>query len=943
MGPKKKRKTNDQEGIVHDKTSNESMTNVSENNAALLQFLISENSSDNPEKNEEVIENSDNGVTTVTKTIIRYKTVTKGRGYEVQQLKRKLFDHQEKMTTLRKLDYNKDGDESRMDYILKVFRTALRGKIKQVDGQELLSVTRSWWGHHYGNFKTHGIIPNLEGRVGRHRAIHPKFDEEIREEVDKRSFAGIGFSGIHQFSRFIKPYLIKSREEYTGIKNPIVRIKPTTIEKLLRVYCPYCLLRGDKQNLSRLQAHVNIASALVSAVGTHSALKGLHDFFPMDPSGVRPQLFTNSDGVSVVINDNMLPTTVHVSKKAKHDAQVRNQGNKTVTDQVEKILSKNTSDVSNDSYICEGLEDHHGYICCPVSAREKEGYDKEGLFADATKKLGLSVEFLTAASPGECVASCVTVKVSDMPGNKKFRIFMLDEESRLFFCLEGPCTTTKERAELAMEKQKKLIFETHEVLREKIRKQARLNIRSDVVNVNNTEAEEDIGAEMDDLHLRSFHMMDGCGPPLNAMLEAVINYFVNNSCETEEDKADAISDQSNVADVTGTDSNLVFIDLDGNEDVFADDDDDNNLVVTIGPSTRSSTKRANENVTNDEEDAPSSLKDLQKDPIISESILMKNEIPKNFHVGKTTASGTGLLQPNDCAKAHKCYKSYITTKKFALKNNRDEGEIPHFGDTLWEILVDYKVPLDRRRSIFQFMINHPRWTKEAWRTGREGYELSGVHPWSFKQFITRWGGSSLTNHDQLKRLESHFDELLAKFEEYGTIYQDDVEAIIGEELLKELDNNLDKDSKTALDLFRKKLKNKPEQQRPLNQWGFTLLDSSGFRNRRKQYIQDKRDAEDRKKAEDLHKKSTKEQKAKKDAEAKEKAAKKREEDRQKLIDLKEENKQKDLMIVDLSKRVSELTSELQRITNLLSSTGQGQGTSNDSNKRPKFLNRKFIN
>ena len=520
---------------------------------------------------------------------------------------------------------------------------------------------------------------------------------------------------------------------------------------------------------------------------------------------------------------------------------------------------------------------------------------------------------------------------------------MLDEESRLFFCLEGPCTTTKERAELAMEKQKKLIFETHEVLREKIRKQARLNIRSDVVNVNNTEAEEDIGAEMDDLHLRSFHMMDGCGPPLNAMLEAVINYFVNNSCETEEDKADAISDQSNVADVTGTDSNLVFIDLDGNEDVFADDDDDNNLVVTIGPSTRSSTKRANENVTNDEEDAPSSLKDLQKDPIISESILMKNEIPKNFHVGKTTASGTGLLQPNDCAKAHKCYKSYITTKKFALKNNRDEGEIPHFGDTLWEILVDYKVPLDRRRSIFQFMINHPRWTKEAWRTGREGYELSGVHPWSFKQFITRWGGSSLTNHDQLKRLESHFDELLAKFEEYGTIYQDDVEAIIGEELLKELDNNLDKDSKTALDLFRKKLKNKPEQQRPLNQWGFTLLDSSGFRNRRKQYIQDKRDAEDRKKAEDLHKKSTKEQKAKKDAEAKEKAAKKREEDRQKLIDLKEENKQKDLMIVDLSKRVSELTSELQRITNLLSSTGQGQGTSNDSNKRPKFLNRKFIN
>ena len=188
----------------------------------------------------------------------------------------------------------------------------------------------------------------MEGQVGRHRAIHPKFDEEIQREVDKRSFAGIGFSGRHQFTRFIEPYLIKSRAAYTGIENPIINIKCSTIEKLLRVYCPCCLLRGDKQNLSRLQAHVNIASALVSAVGTYSALKGLHGFFPMDPTGVRPQLITNSDAVTVVIND-MLPITVRVSEKGKHAAKVRNQGNKTVSTQVEKILSKNTSNVSNDS------------------------------------------------------------------------------------------------------------------------------------------------------------------------------------------------------------------------------------------------------------------------------------------------------------------------------------------------------------------------------------------------------------------------------------------------------------------------------------------------------------------------------------------------------------------------------------------------------------------
>ena len=222
MGPKKTRKTKDQERILPNKSSNESTTNVSKNNAALLQFLTSENPSDNLEMNEEVIESSDNGVATTTRTIVhhQYKTVTTGRCYEVRRLKQRLFDDQRRKTTYRKIDYNKDDDESRMDYVLKIFRAALKGDIKQVDGINALEKTKSWWKYHYGRFKTEGIIPNLEGQVGRHRAIHPKFDAEIRREVDKRSFAGIGFSGIHQFSRFIRPYLIKSREAYTGIKNP---------------------------------------------------------------------------------------------------------------------------------------------------------------------------------------------------------------------------------------------------------------------------------------------------------------------------------------------------------------------------------------------------------------------------------------------------------------------------------------------------------------------------------------------------------------------------------------------------------------------------------------------------------------------------------------------------------------------------------------------------
>ena len=951
MGPKMNGRTKGQGRRVLNQSSNESTNNVSENNDVSSQFLPSENSSDNLEKNEEVIQIGDHDVPNINQngngnSTIKKKVVSSTRRRSVDsKIRRRLFDGQKRMETLRKIDHHKDNNETRIDYILKIFKAARRGDIRQVDGMNALKVQRAWWNYHYDRFKTDVRIPNLEGNVGRHRAIHPKFEEEIKGEVDKRAYVGLGFLGVQQFKRFITPYLVKSREIYTGLENPIIDLKPRTIQNLLQVYCPCCLLRGDKQNLSRLQAHVNIASALVSAVGTYSALKGLRGFYPEDPTGVRPQLLTNSDAVSVVINDAMLPTRVHVSKKAKVAAKARNQGVKAGSIQVEKVLSQNTSNGSDDSYICDGLnEDFHGYICCPVSVRESEGYDQQRSFAEASKKLGLSVEFVTAASPGECVASCVTVKMSESMSDKNFRMFMLDEESRLFFCLEGPCTKT-ERAELAIEKQKKLIFETHEVLREKIRNQARLNIRYDAVDT--TELGEHTKAEMDDLHLRSFHMMDGCGPPLNAMLEAVINYFNDDSCETEEDKEGAISDNSPVTDLTGTDDNLVYIDLEGREDEFADDDDSINVVVGIRPSTRpstrSSTKRANENVPNDEEDAPSSLKDSQKDPIISESIRTKNKIPKNFSIGKTTASGTGLLQPNDCADAHKCYKSYVKNMTFALQNNRDEGEIPHFGDTLWEILKDYKVPLDRRRSIFQFMINHPRWTKEAWRTGREGYMRSGVYPWSFKQFISRWGGLSVTTFAQLKRLESHFDALLAKFEEYGTIYQDDVEAIIGEEFLNELDKNLDHDSQIALNLFRDKLKNKPEKKRPLNQWGFTLLDSSGFREKRKEFIEEKNDEEDRKKAEDLQKKAEKEEKARKAAEVKERAAERKKQDQQDLQNLKDENRQQRVQIRDLTKQVTELTNEIKNITNLLKSTGQAQGTSNDSNKRTKFLNRNLIN
>ena len=58
MGSKMKGKTKGQESRVTNESSNESINNVSENNNVLSQFLQSENSSDNLDKNKVVIQTS---------------------------------------------------------------------------------------------------------------------------------------------------------------------------------------------------------------------------------------------------------------------------------------------------------------------------------------------------------------------------------------------------------------------------------------------------------------------------------------------------------------------------------------------------------------------------------------------------------------------------------------------------------------------------------------------------------------------------------------------------------------------------------------------------------------------------------------------------------------------------------------------------------------------
>ena len=96
------------------------------------------------------------------------------------------------------------------------------------------------------------------------------------------------------------------------------------------------------------------------------------------------------------------------------------------------------------------------------------------------------------------------------------------------------------------------------------------------------------------------------------------------------------------------------------------------------------------------------------------------------------------------------------------------------------------------------------------------------------------------------------------------MFQEDVETIIGEEFFNELENNLDDDSKIALNLYREKMKKKPEVQRPLNNWGFALIGEALLELKKKKTKQDKMDEQARKEALDLKKKHEKRQKAEKE-------------------------------------------------------------------------------
>ena len=115
---------------------------------------------------------------------------------------------------------------------MKFFIAVLRGDIKHQDGIDALKVSRDWWRYHFRKFKDSQIRPYLNGQIGRHRAIHPDFEKEIIDKVNKRSFAGIGFSCDRQFTRFIAPYLVASKAKYTGLEKPIINIQHSTIRKL---------------------------------------------------------------------------------------------------------------------------------------------------------------------------------------------------------------------------------------------------------------------------------------------------------------------------------------------------------------------------------------------------------------------------------------------------------------------------------------------------------------------------------------------------------------------------------------------------------------------------------------------------------------------------------------------------------------------------------------
>ena len=187
----------------------------------------------------------------------------------VAQLEKRNIVNSKKRSKAKKNEYYRLNMQKDPDKIVAIFENRIHitkeWSVKKCT--EELKWNDSTWYWHFTRYFELGILPTGVGHRGKRSAIHPSLIDEIKKHAEGRSLCGLGFKGLGDFIKFIKPYLQKSLTLY-GVKDPTVRLKRATYRKLLRAICPERVNKGQQQNVQRLKADVDLTAALSARTPT---------------------------------------------------------------------------------------------------------------------------------------------------------------------------------------------------------------------------------------------------------------------------------------------------------------------------------------------------------------------------------------------------------------------------------------------------------------------------------------------------------------------------------------------------------------------------------------------------------------------------------------------------------------------------------------------------
>ncbi len=617
-------------------------------------------------------------------------------------------DSKKRSVAKKKEDYTRNMEKD-LDKIVTIFENRINNTKKwsvQKCCKELKWNENTWYWHFTRYFDL-GIRPTGVGHRGKRSAIHPSLIDEIKKHAEGRSLCGLGFKGLADFIQFIKPYLQKSLTLY-GVKDTTVRLKRDTYRRLLNVICPERVNKGQQQNVQRLKADVDLTAALSAAAGVKCAMRGENlGLYPEDPTGQMLELMFNVDAMSLLYNEKWQKTMVYLTKGSKKALNSQNigvkAGNREVNKQIQPDDATTTTVRGDDLKDTEEGQDT-SRICTPPGSKLKQS-TKTGL-----PPVGFKIEFLSQCSSGAAVAMCVTVKDKDL--DDKIEFYLLDETSRLFFCIVGPNADEKDVVKL---KQKHFILKTIDKIRTEVIASIEATTQTTNLSKNNEEVDDsriyddknkiDLNetAEMKNKY-QALLMMDGCGPELNAMTDSIYIHLSNLAGDQDGNE-------------NGEDGNEHEIGEDEEEDDVMVNEKDDFVYRTKSRRTKQNEDEVDEGTASmfieegySEEDlmpdAGTNVSNMTKDNMLDEE---DDEIIRIFEyltVIKTHASATHLFQPNDCGKMHALFRKFAKAWEGALlrsDGNTMNGEagLPHFHNQLWNILGN-KRKYDQQKKICNY-------------------------------------------------------------------------------------------------------------------------------------------------------------------------------------------------------------------------------------------------